>query len=131
MAEQNNEQCSKFAWNELMTNNTAECKEFFAKLLGWEAKDLPMGEGVYTVFTSAGQQVAGMMAIDPTWGAVPPHWMGYISVVDVDASAEKAVQLGGSIKMPPTDIPNIGRFCMIKDPSGAIVALMTFIPMES
>jgi predicted enzyme related to lactoylglutathione lyase len=49
--------------------------------------------------------------------------MPYIAVDDIDASAKKAVELGGKVKVPPTDIPNIGRFCVLQDPTGAVISL--------
>ncbi len=55
----------------------------------------------------------------------PSHWSCYLSVTAVDASAAKAQQLGArAIVVPPTDIPNIGRFCVLLDPFGAAIALM-------
>ncbi len=54
--------------------------------------------------------------------------MGYITVADVDAAAKKTTSLGGKVIVPPTDIPNVGRFCMITDPTGAHVSLMQWVP---
>ena len=49
---------------------------------------------------------------------VAPCWDPYLSVDDVELSAKHAKELGGEIILPPTDIPNVGRFCVIKDPQG-------------
>ncbi|MEO8071863.1 MAG: VOC family protein [Acidobacteriota bacterium] len=51
--------------------------------------------------------------------------MSYIAVDDVDAAAEKVTELGGSVRVPPTDILNTGRFCVINDPTGAVFSLIT------
>jgi predicted enzyme related to lactoylglutathione lyase len=56
---------------------------------------------------------------------VPPHWMSYIAVDNVDARWEKALSLGAEAIHPPNDIPQVGRFCIFKDPTGAAVAMMT------
>jgi hypothetical protein len=56
---------------------------------------------------------------------VPPHWLVYITVDDVDASADKVTKHGGKILMPAIDVPNVGRFVVIADPQGAAIALMT------
>lgn len=120
-----------FIWNELMTTDADGAKRFFGELLGWQAVDVPVQcpEGppmTYTLFKEEGRDVGGMMKMDgPMFQGVPPHWMGYIGVPDVDAAAAKVVELGGKICVPPTDIPDIGRFCVITDPAGATVALMT------
>ena len=129
MAEEHSPNYGSFAWNELATTNIDACRSFYSTLLGWEASEMPMEGMTYTVFSKGGKQVAGMMPIAPEWGEVPPHWLGYISVEDVDVSAGMVESLGGSILVPPTDIPTIGRFAVIKDPAGAVVSIMTFLPM--
>ena len=53
------------------------------------------------------------------WKGVPPHWSMYVTVADCDERAARATQLGGKLYMPPTDIPNVGRFSVIADPQGA------------
>ena len=84
-----------------------------------------MGEmGTYTMFKKGEQPVGGMMAMPPDCGeGVPPHWMSYIAVDDVDASTAKVEQLGGKVRVPPTAIPNVGRFSVITDPTGATISL--------
>ena len=57
----------------------------------------------------------------------PPNWSGYIAVDDVDATVEKAKGLGATIHMPPTDIPEVGRFAVVGDPQGAV--FMPFRPL--
>ena len=72
------------------------------------------------MFKMSGEQFKG----------VPPHLMGYITVVDVNAAAKKVPSLGGKVHVPPTDIPSVGRFCMITDPTGAHVSLMQWAPQS-
>jgi predicted enzyme related to lactoylglutathione lyase len=58
--------------------------------------------------------------MDENWPeGLPTHWGVYFNVADCDATAAKATELGGSVHVPPTDIPNVGRFAMIEDPTGA------------
>jgi predicted enzyme related to lactoylglutathione lyase len=54
---------------------------------------------------------------------VPPNWLGYVDVANVDESAKRVQQLGGKVLVPGTDIPDIGRFAVIADPQGAVLAL--------
>ncbi|MCZ6736184.1 MAG: VOC family protein, partial [Planctomycetota bacterium] len=54
---------------------------------------------------------------------VGPHWLSYIAVEDVDSATKKAEQLGAKTDVPPTDIPGTGRFSVITDPTGALIAL--------
>jgi predicted enzyme related to lactoylglutathione lyase len=60
---------------------------------------------------------------------VPPHWTAYITVTDVDAVAKKAQEMGGTALVPPTDIPTVGRFCVLKDPQGAVLAFIQYKEM--
>lgn len=50
-----------------------------------------------------------------------------MTVDNVDASAKKVQELGGRIMVPPTDIPEVGRFCVFHDPQGAVLALITYL----
>ena len=114
-----------FCWNELMTPDTAAARSFYSALLGWASEEMDMGEaGTYTIFKQGDQQVAGMMGMSgPQFEDVPPHWMGYIHVESVDDKTKQAEQLGAKVCVPPTDIPNIGRFSVITDPTGATISL--------
>lgn len=115
-----------FMWNELITDDPERCKSFFRDLIGWETREMEMPSGVYTVFRSGEQDVGGMVKMAGEQGAtMPPHWISYIDVEDVDDAAAKVEGLGGALKMGPQDIPGIGRFCVIADPTGAVVALIT------
>jgi|SRR5580704_14665 predicted enzyme related to lactoylglutathione lyase len=58
-----------------------------------------------------------------------PPWAAYIEVADCDSAAAKLQRLGGKVHMPPTDIPNIGRFAAVADPQGASFNL--FKPQQS
>jgi len=65
----------------------------------------------YTEFQVDGRSVAGMMPmIGEAWPAdLPDHWMIYFGVADCDASCEQVRSLGGSVSVPPTDVPGVGR----------------------
>ncbi len=57
---------------------------------------------------------------------VSPYWGIYITVDDVDSTAKLAGELGARILVPPRDIPNVGRFCVIQDPQGAVISAITY-----
>jgi hypothetical protein len=112
-------------WNELATRDTAKAGKFYAALFGWSLKESTTGMP-YTEFGNKGQMVGGMMAMDgPQWENVPPNWGTYFAVDDCDATVEKAEGLGGSAIVAPTDIPNVGRFSVIRDPQGAVFAVIS------
>lgn len=112
-----------FCWNELITGDVDKAKQFYTQLLGWKSVDMPMGDFTYTIYKNNETDAAGMMAITPEMGNVPPHWMAYIKVEDVDATAAKVDELGGKIVVSPTDIPEVGRFCTLIDPTGAAISI--------
>jgi predicted enzyme related to lactoylglutathione lyase len=119
-------EANTFCWNELMTSNVPACKKFYGQLFGWTAEDKPMGPGmIYTMFKQGQTMVGGMMAISPEMGPVPPNWLSYVSVPNIDATAKKVSELGGKVCVPPTDIPGIGRFAVFQDPAGAAIAAIT------
>lgn len=115
----------RFVWYELMTTDTNGAKAFYTKVVGWGTQDMPMPDMTYTMFTSGEAPVAGLLVLpdEAKKMGAPPHWMGYVAVADVDASAARAKSLGGAVHVPPTDIPNVGRFAVIADPQMASIAL--------
>ena len=120
----------EFLWVELMSHNFAKAKDFFTKLLGWEAQEMPMPNGAYTLFVKDGANVGGGMQMPPEVPKeTPGFWMGYIHVADIDATAKQAEAEGGHVMFPPMEVPNVGRFTHIQDPTGAVVAFMTPAPM--
>jgi predicted enzyme related to lactoylglutathione lyase len=123
------ETINDFSWTELMTRDVAGAKEFYRKVLGWEMAEMPMGEGQpYTVLKAGGQGVGGIMPMPKVVPPqVPPHWAAYVTVKDVDATAKKVKEAGGTLIVPPTDIPNVGRFCTFQDPQGATLSVITYI----
>ena len=114
------------AWNELETTDPERAAAFYGGLLGWVAERARYGEVDYTLFKQGEQMKGGMMAIQPEWGPVPPHWLVYFGVTDCDASAADAERLGGTVSVPPTDVLGVGRFAMIRDPQGAVFAVIKF-----
>lgn len=106
-------------WNELLTRDPQAARAFFGSLLGWHFDEVDLGErGVYHLARVDGRPNAGLMDMPAEAEGIPPHWDVYFAVDDVDAAARRAVDLGGSLFVPPTDIPR-GRFCGVTDPWGA------------
>ena len=112
------------AWNELLTTDPAGARAFYGALLGWGTFEQDMGDlGTYTMFSVAENDfVAGAIQM-PDDAEATPMWVPYVATSDVDASARRVKELGGQIFVPPTDIPDIGRFSVCGDPTGATFAL--------
>jgi hypothetical protein len=117
-----------FSLNELITTDLTSAKEFYSELLGWTFTETRTIYGnPYLVIHREGTIIGGMMLKN---GNVPddviPCWDPYITVEDVEVSAKRVEQLGGEVILPPTDIPTVGRFCVIKDPQGISLNLITY-----
>ncbi|MCA9666316.1 MAG: VOC family protein [Myxococcales bacterium] len=115
-------EANAFAWNELATRDLAGSKKFYSELFGWQLETADMGEMKYTMIKNADRSNGGMIQMDAQWEGVPPHWMTYFWVDDVDAKAKQVEQTGGKVCVPPTDIP-VGRFSVVNDPQGATFTL--------
>lgn len=116
---------SPFIWHELVTPDQQASGEFFRELLGWTSRAVDAGPfGIYTLFQEAGHDVAGMM--NPT-GETPVNesfWHSYIAVGHVDECARRVPSLGGTVLVPPHDVPDFGRVCAVADATGAVAHLV-------
>lgn len=120
----------EFCWAELATNDLGACKEFYKNVFGWEIAKSKNEFGMeYCEYNLPGEfPMGGMFEMQPEMyggNKMPPHFMNYIAVDDVDSLAERVQSLGGELCHPPMDIPNVGRMVTIKDPTGAAVTLIT------
>jgi hypothetical protein len=114
-----------FCWNELATNNVEAAKSFYTELLGWKLHESQAAGMNYIEIEAAGQRIGGMYQTTPEMGGqMPPHWMAYVAVDDVDALAARVESLGGRVCVGPMDIPNVGRFAVINDPAGATFSII-------
>lgn len=133
MSEQRMPASGSFCWNELATTDSEAAIKFYRELLGWEIQESKAMEGcegaegapAYNEIVVAGQHVGGIYKTGPESQGAPSHWMAYVAVEDVDERARQVWELGGKVCVPPTDIPNVGRFCVINDPTGATLSLIT------
>lgn len=108
-----------FVHVELATNDLAKAKAFYTGLFDWELEEIPaMG---YTLI-KPGEGTGGGMMQNPVPGT-PSHWLAYVLVDNAAASTEKARTLGATICKEVTEIPGIGWFSVITDPTGATLAL--------
>jgi uncharacterized protein len=115
-------------WNELVTADPGATR-FYTDVLGLTAVTEDMGGGMsYTVFQAGGQTVGGTMP--PQAPGVPNHWHVYFAVDDADAAAARATELGGTVVVPPFDIP-VGRMAVISDPQGAVFSIIKPVPQPA
>ena len=127
MGERTHYEPGTFCWVGLATSDPAAAEQFYTGLFGWEAEQLSGGgAGRYTMLRRSAQDVAILYRQQPEARAAgaPPHWTSYISVVDADATAARAPELGGAaVFREPFDVLDAGRVAAISDPAGAVVSL--------
>jgi uncharacterized protein len=118
-------EANSLCWNELATRDIDQAKAFYRAVFGWEGETNAYGDTSYTEWKLGGRSIGGMIQMNEQWPAdVPPHWMVYFAVEDVDAAAKRVEELGGKIAVPPTDTP-AGRFSVVNDPHGAVFSVIT------
>lgn len=117
----------RFVWYELATTDPSAAKRFYPEVMGWTTEEMEGGPIPYTIWMKDGRQIGGLMELpeEARKMGAPPHWVPYIGTPSVDDTAAQAKKLGGLVIVPPTDIPNIGRFAVLKDPQGAVFSIFT------
>lgn len=117
-------------WLELLTRDTDAAAKFYNEVFGWEVAVDDTSGTQYATFTLAGQDVAGMLGMpDVVAEDVPAHWAVYFSVADCAATQKLAVELGGDVAVPVTDV-SIGRFAVLEDPQGGAFDVMEYVSMD-
>src|SRR5205814_809672 len=121
-------------WTELVTPDVPAAKSFYSDVLGWETDDQPMGEFTYTVVRPAGGSQdsgqGGIMPLSPEMAAAgaATRWQPYFEVADCDAVAAAVTANGGTVVVPASDVPGVGRFAVALDPDGAQFAVIASVP---
>jgi uncharacterized protein len=116
-----------FSWSELLSRDLTGSVRFYRDLLGWDIVKKTMDGEPYYIVRVNGEDIASMMKMPVAVpSGVPTYWGTYITVFDVDAIANAVVPLGGTVVLPPQDIPGVGRFCSIQDPHGGVVSFISY-----
>jgi hypothetical protein len=110
---------SRFVWFDYVTANIASARAFYQPVAGWTESAM----GDYAMFKGPTREVAGITRAE---GAA--HWLGYVAVDDCDVSLARAKQLGATVEVPVTEIPEIGRFAIFVDRQGARCAMFQAAP---
>ncbi len=112
-----------FVWCELVTRDLARSSEFYAKLLGWTPQFRTSGASCFVEMKAGPQAVASVFEACADETTSQGHWCPYLCVDDIHASLAAAVRLGGTKLCEPMDIPGVGLYAGLTDPTGAHLAL--------
>ena len=110
-----------FVHVELNTTDLPKAKSFYGQLFGWNLRDTQMDQGTYTL-VEVGEGTGGGMMQQMIPGA-GSAWLPYVLVEDLVASTRKARDLGANVMVEDQEVPNMGRFSIFTDPTGAMLAL--------
>lgn len=111
-------------WRDLTVPNAAEIRDFYAAVVGWETGTEDMGdyEDYHLLVPETGECVGGICHAAGPNIDLPPQWMVYVTVADVERSAGLCVENGGEILTGPRRMGK-DQLCVIRDPAGAVLAL--------
>lgn len=110
----------KFVWFEHISNDVDTARRFYGGLFGWNSEGVDTGGQIYHMIRNGAEGIGGFRQAMP---GMPNHWMGYLSVADVDATAAAVGEAGGKVLMPPTDFPPFGRGATFADPTGGVFSV--------
>jgi hypothetical protein len=112
-------------WADLTVENAERIRDFYSAVVGWTASGVNMGG--YDDFNmndpQTGTPVAGVCHARGGNADLPPVWLIYVNVEDIEKSIASCVELGGQVISGPKGMGGQGRYCVIRDPAGAALAL--------
>ena len=111
-----------FVHVELSTTDPAKAKSFYSQLFDWKLEDTEMGPDMTYTMIQPGEGTGGGLMKQMMPGA-PSSWLAYVVVDDVKASTAKAKSLGAAVLKDVSEVPGMGWFSIITDPTGAALGL--------
>ena len=114
----------EFCWETLVTKDEARAKEFYAKVCGWQPMAFGPSTTVFSVDGTAHTQVADIQKA----ATLPPMWLSYVSVKNVETTRANVEKFGGKVNVPLIDVPTVGRISLVSDPLGAQFGLFQPTP---
>jgi predicted enzyme related to lactoylglutathione lyase len=112
-------------WADLTVPHAEAVRDFYREVVGWTTTDVDMG-GYHDFCMNQPEDaktVAGICHARGSNAAVPPQWLIYIIVEDLEESMARCRELGGAVILPPRDYGGAGRYAVLRDPAGAAFAL--------
>jgi predicted enzyme related to lactoylglutathione lyase len=107
-------------WNELASPDLNASSAFYSALFGWTIAPFESSPEPYLAIDNAGTGNGGIRPLTPP--GMPPHWLVYFGVDELDAALAKLSELGGTTHAGPIDI-QIAKIAIVADPQGASFAL--------
>lgn len=125
MSEQENAHIGSINWADLTVENAPQLRDFYREVVGWGTAGVDMGG--YSDFcmteSHTDNAVAGICHARGLNAGLPPVWLIYITVAELDVSMARCKELGGEVIAEPRTMGQQGRYCIVRDPAGAVAAL--------
>lgn len=113
------------AWFDLTTDSADTLRDFYSSVIGWKVNPVSMGD--YQDYSmqlpGSGEDVAGVCHARGSNADLPPQWLLYFYVQDLDEALAQAEQRGGKLIGGMRSYGGSARFAVIQDPAGAVCAL--------
>jgi hypothetical protein len=111
-------------WTEVATRDAVKARDFYSAVFGLEGRKMETDMMEYYTLHKDNQTACGVLQMTAQWPAeLPPHWMPYFAVDDVDTTAKRIAELGGKVHNGPFDSP-YGRMAVVGDPYGAVFTVI-------
>jgi len=112
-------------WFDLTVPDAENTRDFYKEVVGWNSESVTMGdyEDYSMISPESGDPVAGVCFARGSNAHLPPVWMIYVNVADIDASVTRCLELGGKMIGEIRSMGSDGRYCAIEDPAGAVLSL--------
>lgn len=124
MSEHDGSRPGRILWQDLTVPDAERVRDFYREVVGWASAPVDMGgyDDFNMMPPGAEEPVAGVCHARGSNADLPAQWLLYITVDDVEVSAGRCRQLGGEVVVGPRSMGD-GRFCVVRDPAGAVAAL--------
>ncbi len=113
----------QIAWNDLTVSDAESVREFYESVVGWTSSPVAMGDySDYSMIDAAGDVVAGVCHAKGENASIPPAWLMYVTIENLDERVARCKASGGTVVDGPRPAGR-ARIAVIRDPAGAILAL--------
>ena len=115
----------KIGWIDLTVPDAEAVRDFYQHVTGWVPSPVGMGDYEDYCMTPPGaeQPVAGICHARGHNADLPPVWLIYITVANLDEAVRRCLERGGKVRIPAKDMGGQGHYAIIEDPAGAVTGL--------
>lgn len=123
------EPVGKIAWLDLTVADADSTRDFYTQVVGWRAEAFPMEhEGIayndYMLYDAIGEVASGICWARGGNATLPPVWLLYVPVGDIEESIQLVAELGGEVLKRQEGENGVVHYAIVRDPVGAYLALM-------